>query len=371
MPEYLAPGVYVEETSFRARSIQGVGTSTTGFIGVTRKGPLGEAPQLVTSFEEYARVYGGLADLALSAPADADPVSYLAYAAYSFFREGGTRLYIDRVFQAASAGDGRAGANLIGARADASPSRDPRALSGIRRAGRLVFSENAQPATTTALDRAPVGTLARSRGTPALPAMLDATLPPAALTNGAQFQLAVNGAAATNVTINATPAEATGQDPIANTVTIPAGTSIRVTVNGTARVLGIAAGNDRPRADLITEIDNGLDQATATLNAANRLVITSKHAADWSLSMSSRSLCSALRRGCTQKARASAAWTRSRRPTSTRFLRPPVRRCRSRRAREPGAWNQQPAACDRAGRSRRKPCDHRHGGGASGARFPG
>jgi len=40
MPEYLAPGVYVEETSFRAKSIEGVGTSTTAFIGPTRKGPV-------------------------------------------------------------------------------------------------------------------------------------------------------------------------------------------------------------------------------------------------------------------------------------------------------------------------------------------
>ena len=39
MPEYLAPGVYVEETSFRAKSIEGVGTSTTAFVGPTRKGP--------------------------------------------------------------------------------------------------------------------------------------------------------------------------------------------------------------------------------------------------------------------------------------------------------------------------------------------
>ena len=29
MAEYLAPGVYVEETSFRARTIEGVSTSTT------------------------------------------------------------------------------------------------------------------------------------------------------------------------------------------------------------------------------------------------------------------------------------------------------------------------------------------------------
>ena len=41
MPEYLAPGVIVEETSFRAKSIEGVGTSTTGFAGPTRKGPVG------------------------------------------------------------------------------------------------------------------------------------------------------------------------------------------------------------------------------------------------------------------------------------------------------------------------------------------
>ena len=33
MPEYLAPGVYVEEVSFRAKSIEGVSTTTTGFVG--------------------------------------------------------------------------------------------------------------------------------------------------------------------------------------------------------------------------------------------------------------------------------------------------------------------------------------------------
>ena len=33
MPEYLAPGVYVEEVSFRAKSIEGVSTTTTAFVG--------------------------------------------------------------------------------------------------------------------------------------------------------------------------------------------------------------------------------------------------------------------------------------------------------------------------------------------------
>ncbi len=40
MPEYLTPGVYVEETSFRSRSIEGVATSTFGMAGLTRYGPV-------------------------------------------------------------------------------------------------------------------------------------------------------------------------------------------------------------------------------------------------------------------------------------------------------------------------------------------
>jgi phage tail sheath protein FI len=36
MPEYLAPGVYVEETSFRSKSIEGVSTTTAGVVGPSR-----------------------------------------------------------------------------------------------------------------------------------------------------------------------------------------------------------------------------------------------------------------------------------------------------------------------------------------------
>ncbi len=43
MPEYLAPGVYVEEQE-GIKTIEGVSTSTTGFAGVTRRGPA-EGPQ--------------------------------------------------------------------------------------------------------------------------------------------------------------------------------------------------------------------------------------------------------------------------------------------------------------------------------------
>jgi phage tail sheath protein FI len=59
MPEYLSPGVYVEEVSFRSKSIEGVSTTTTGFIGPARYGPIDLDPDIVTSLGEYERVYGG------------------------------------------------------------------------------------------------------------------------------------------------------------------------------------------------------------------------------------------------------------------------------------------------------------------------
>ena len=92
MPEYLAPGVYVEETSFRAKSIEGVGTSTTAFVGPTRKGPFRagddtpETPELLTSYGDFERIYGGFADLALGAGTPA--TNYLAHAVLGFFNEG-------------------------------------------------------------------------------------------------------------------------------------------------------------------------------------------------------------------------------------------------------------------------------------------
>ena len=95
MPEYLAPGVYVEEVSFRSKSIEGVGTTTTGFVGPTRYGPVDLQPDVITSITELERTYG-----------DAQPLqygttvmpNYVWHAARAFFENGGVRLYISRVF---------------------------------------------------------------------------------------------------------------------------------------------------------------------------------------------------------------------------------------------------------------------------------
>ncbi len=57
MPDYLHPGVYVEESGCNPRPIEGVPTSTAAFLGETERGPV--KPRLVTSYEEYERWFGG------------------------------------------------------------------------------------------------------------------------------------------------------------------------------------------------------------------------------------------------------------------------------------------------------------------------
>ena len=100
MPEYLAPGVYVEETSFRSKSIEGVSTTTTGFIGPARFGPVDLEPELITSLGEFERSYGGSERLDWG---DGEINNYLWHAARGFFTEGGRRLYVSRIFRALGA----------------------------------------------------------------------------------------------------------------------------------------------------------------------------------------------------------------------------------------------------------------------------
>ena len=92
MAEYLSPGVYVEEYDSSPRSIEGVGTSTAGFIGMTVKGPTVGAPSLVTSFADFQRQFGGY----LSEYTHGE-YRYLAYAVEQFFTNGGTRCFVTRV----------------------------------------------------------------------------------------------------------------------------------------------------------------------------------------------------------------------------------------------------------------------------------
>lgn len=97
MPEYLAPGVYVEETSFRSKSIEGVSTTTTGFVGPTRYGPIDLEPDVITSLGEFERVYGDRKQMQFGS--DSPTHNFVWHGARSFFEEGGKRLYVVRAFK--------------------------------------------------------------------------------------------------------------------------------------------------------------------------------------------------------------------------------------------------------------------------------
>ena len=90
MPEYLSPGVYVEEIDTGNKPIEGVGTSTAGFLGIAERGPT-EAT-LVTSFSEYRRMFGSYV-----------ANRYLTRGVEGFFQNGGKRCYVARVVSATAA----------------------------------------------------------------------------------------------------------------------------------------------------------------------------------------------------------------------------------------------------------------------------
>ncbi|BBH69386.1 tail protein [Actinoplanes sp. OR16] len=107
MPEYLSPGVFIEEIDAGPRPIAGVSTSTAGMVGVTRRGPEDGKPRLVTSYLEFQRTFGGLLPEPSATTAarlgDAEEGGkWWAFplAVRGFFENGGQRLYVKRVVSA-------------------------------------------------------------------------------------------------------------------------------------------------------------------------------------------------------------------------------------------------------------------------------
>src|SRR4051794_5920950 len=92
MPEYLAPGVYVEEIDTGSKPIEGVSTSTSGMAGITERGPV-NTTTLVTGFADYRRQFGGFLKRRLFTGAN----WLLPHAVDGFFTNGGKRLYLVRV----------------------------------------------------------------------------------------------------------------------------------------------------------------------------------------------------------------------------------------------------------------------------------
>jgi phage tail sheath protein FI len=85
------PGVYIEEVPSGVRTITGVATSITAFIGRALRGPV-DAPSLISSFGDFERLFGGLwAD------------SMMSYAVRDFYLNGGSQALIIRIHNGAEA----------------------------------------------------------------------------------------------------------------------------------------------------------------------------------------------------------------------------------------------------------------------------
>jgi hypothetical protein len=85
MPNYLSPGVYVEEVEAGSRPIEGVGTAVAAFVGLAARGPA-NAPTLVTNWNQFTSTFGEFIE-----------GSYLAHAVYGYFLNGGGAAYVVRV----------------------------------------------------------------------------------------------------------------------------------------------------------------------------------------------------------------------------------------------------------------------------------
>jgi uncharacterized protein len=88
MPAQLTyPGVYIEEIPSGVRTIAGVATSVTAFIGRTQRGPVDE-PTAIHSFADFERTFGGLWY-----------ESTVSYSVRDFYLNGGSEAIIVRLFR--------------------------------------------------------------------------------------------------------------------------------------------------------------------------------------------------------------------------------------------------------------------------------
>jgi hypothetical protein len=124
MPEYLSPGVYIQEVDSGPKPIEGVGTAMAAFVGFAAGGPINR-PMLVTNWTQFVETFSSIEDGGRRNPYM--PGGYLAHAVYGYFQNGGGRCYVTRV--APPQPDGKA-ADLSKAAAQL-PSRASRAMTSL------------------------------------------------------------------------------------------------------------------------------------------------------------------------------------------------------------------------------------------------
>ncbi|MDT4989635.1 MAG: uncharacterized protein QOI74_3729, partial [Micromonosporaceae bacterium] len=93
MPNYAAPGVYVEEVPSSQKVLTAAPTAVAAFVGYTERFPTddphdpeGVAPRLVTSWTQFENLFGGFAEGCM-----------LPLSVYGYFANGGSIAYICRI----------------------------------------------------------------------------------------------------------------------------------------------------------------------------------------------------------------------------------------------------------------------------------
>ena len=81
-----SPAVLVEEIPSGVRPIEGVATTTAGFVGPTRSGPLGGWTEVITSLAEFERGFGDGRPLVHEG---SPRLHHMWHAARAFFDQGG------------------------------------------------------------------------------------------------------------------------------------------------------------------------------------------------------------------------------------------------------------------------------------------
>src|SRR5690348_1919894 len=94
MPEYLSPGVYIQEVDSGPRPIEGVGTACAAFVGLAPAGPSNQ-PVLVTNWSQYVDTFGALEEGGRRNPHL--PGGFMSHAVHGYFLNGGGRCYVTRI----------------------------------------------------------------------------------------------------------------------------------------------------------------------------------------------------------------------------------------------------------------------------------
>jgi len=153
VPEYLSPGVYIQEVDSGPRPIEGAGTACAAFVGFAPAAPDGmnNRPVLVTNWSQFVERFGSLDEEGRRNPYMDG--AYMPHAVYGYFLNGGGRCYVTRV--APSNGKASDGKAMDGEAASLQlPSRSSKAIAALTITPKGTPSDNIQvevlPPTMTA-----------------------------------------------------------------------------------------------------------------------------------------------------------------------------------------------------------------------------